>query len=310
MTTPIISISGLSKRFTRSLDMAERFANLFGAGREEQVVYALDNIDLTIRPGEIVGLVGESGCGKSTLGRIVAGINPPTAGTVTFAGKDVATMSSPERLKANLAVQMVFQDPMASLNPRLRVLDILTEAPIYHGIIARRDARKLAGDMLERVGLDPSMMWRYPHQFSGGQRARIGIARALSVKPKVLVCDESTAALDLTYLFVSHDLSVVNHISDRIAVMYLGRIVELGESRELFANPQHPYTRALIAETPRVTEGKRAFRTIKGEIPSPLNPPTGCHFHPRCPIAVDRCKVEAPELRTVGNGQVAACHLA
>ncbi|MGB6118085.1 MAG: oligopeptide/dipeptide ABC transporter ATP-binding protein [Mesorhizobium sp.] len=327
MTAPIISISALSKRFSRPLDLAERFANLFGAGRQERVVHALDNIDLDIRPGEIVGLVGESGCGKSTLGRIVAGINPPTAGSVSFAGKDLATMPASERLSANLAVQMVFQDPMASLNPRLRVLDILTEAPVHHGIVARRDAQALAAQMLRRVGLDPSMMWRYPHQFSGGQRARIGIARALCVNPKVLVCDESTAALDvsiqaqvinlfmklrdeldLTYLFVSHDLSVVHHISDRIAVMYLGRIVELGEASTLFENPSHPYTRALIAESPRVTQGRRAFTTIKGEIPSPLNPPSGCHFHPRCPLAMPRCKVEVPALKRLDTGTVSACH--
>ncbi|MGB3500630.1 MAG: ABC transporter ATP-binding protein [Mesorhizobium sp.] len=328
MTAPIISISALSKRFSRPLDLAERFANLFGAGGQERVVHALDNIDLDIRPGEIVGLVGESGCGKSTLGRIVAGINPPTAGSVSFAGKDLATMPASERLSANLAVQMVFQDPMASLNPRLRVLDILTEAPVHHGIVARRDAQALAAQMLQRVGLDLSMMWRYPHQFSGGQRARIGIARALCVNPKVLVCDESTAALDvsiqaqvinlfmklrdeldLTYLFVSHDLSVVHHISDRIAVMYLGRIVELGEASTLFENPSHPYTRALIAESPRVTQGRRAFTTIKGEIPSPLNPPSGCHFHPRCPLAMPRCKVEVPALKRLDTGTVSACHL-
>jgi peptide/nickel transport system ATP-binding protein len=325
---PIVALDGISKRFVKPLDAAEKVANLFGAGRQEQAVRAVDDVNLTIAEGEVVGLVGESGCGKSTLGRVVAGILDPSDGSVRFRGRDVAALNSVDRRAADLAIQMVFQDPMASLNPRRRVVEIIGEAPVVHGIVPQAEVETYVVEMMNRVGLDPSTRRRYPHQYSGGQRARIGIARALAVKPKVLVCDESTAALDvsiqaqvlnlfmrlrgefgLTYLFVSHDLGVVEHISDRVAVMYLGRIVELSPTDELFRAPNHPYTEALLDEVPRLVAKKRQFSALKGEIPSPLYPPSGCHFHPRCPHAFGRCKVERPALKPIAPGRLSACHL-
>jgi peptide/nickel transport system ATP-binding protein len=227
-----------------------------------------------------------------------------------------------------LKMQMIFQDPYASLNPRMRVVDIVGEAPVAHGLIAPRQQVEYVGLQLNRVGLDPTLMRRFPHQFSGGQRARIGIARALAVKPEFLVCDESVAALDvsiqaqvlnlfmelrtalnLTYLFISHDLGVVEHISDRVVIMYLGRVVESGAADAIFAAPGHPYTQALLKEVGKVVPGKRTFVPIKGEIPSPLDPPPGCHFHPRCPYALPRCRIEAPALRELAPGRRSACHL-
>jgi peptide/nickel transport system ATP-binding protein len=328
MTAPIIALDGVSKRFVKPLDAAEKVANLFGAGLREQVVRAVDNVSLTIAEGEVVGLVGESGCGKSTLGRIVAGILEPSAGTVGFKGREVEALSGPERRAAQLAVQMIFQDPMASLNPRRRVVEIVGEAPVVHGIVPASNMDAYVCDVMSRVGLDPATRRRYPHQFSGGQRARIGIARALAVKPQVLVCDESTAALDvsiqaqvlnlfmklreefrLTYLFVSHDLGVVQHISDRVAVMYLGRIVELARTDDIFRAPNHPYTQALLDEVPRLEAKKKRFSALKGEIPSPLHPPSGCHFHPRCPFAFERCPVDRPALKEIAPGRFSACHL-
>ncbi len=328
MPDPIIALENVSKRFVKPLDAAEKIANLFGAGLSEQVVRAVDNVTLTIAEGEVVGLVGESGCGKSTLGRIVAGILEPSAGTVRFRGRALAELSGKERRAADLAIQMVFQDPMASLNPRRRVVEIIGEAPVVHGLVRPAEMDAYVCEIMARVGLDPATRRRYPHQFSGGQRARIGIARALAVKPKVLVCDESTAALDvsiqaqvlnlfmtlrqefgLTYLFVSHDLGVVEHISDRVAVMYLGRIVELSPADEIFRAPNHPYTEALLAEVPRLEPRKKRFSALKGEIPSPLHPPSGCHFHPRCPFAFDRCKVDRPALKKIAPGRFSACHL-
>jgi peptide/nickel transport system ATP-binding protein len=328
MTAPILTLAGVSKRFVKPLDAAERIANLFGAGLKTQVVRAVDDVTLDVQPGEVVGLVGESGCGKSTLGRMVSGILDPSEGVVTFEGRPVAGLSGRERRAADLAIQMVFQDPMASLNPRKRVVDIIGEAPVVHGIVPASQIEAYVCETMARVGLDPSTRQRYPHQFSGGQRARIGIARALAVKPKVLVCDESTAALDvsiqaqvlnlfmelrrdlsLTYIFVSHDLGVVRHIADRVAVMYLGRVVELSPAEALFEAPNHPYTQALLDEVPRLEARKKRFSALKGEIPSPLNPPSGCHFHTRCPFAHERCVAERPALREIAPGRRSACHL-
>ncbi|HEX2112849.1 MAG TPA: ABC transporter ATP-binding protein [Alphaproteobacteria bacterium] len=325
---PLIELRGVSKRFVRRLDLAEKIANQLGAHVQEQVVHAVDRVDLHVDPGEVLGLVGESGCGKSTLGRMVAGILEPSDGQILYRGRDLASLSGDEARAAALAVQMIFQDPFASLNPRMRVKDIIGEAPRYHGLVSRAEVDRYVDDTMRRVGLDPGYKRRYPHQFSGGQRQRIGIARALAVRPEFIVCDEAVAALDvsiqaqilnlfmklreelqLTYLFVSHDLGVVRHLSDRVAIMYLGRVVEEGPSEDLFAQPNHPYTLALLAEIPRLETRRRQFAPVKGEIPSPLAPPSGCHFHPRCPHAMERCRVEAPALKEIAPGRRSACHL-
>ena len=272
--------------------------------------------------------MGESGCGKSTLGRVVAGIHAATEGKLFYKGQDLASLTGARRRAATLAIQMIFQDPFASLNPRMRVEDIVGEAPRMHGIVSRADLPDYVDEVMRKVGLDPALKRRYAHQFSGGQRQRIGIARALAVKPEFLVCDEAIAALDvsiqaqvinlfmdlraelgLTYLFISHDLSVVEHIADRVAIMYLGRIVEIASTEEIFADPRHPYTRALLAEAPRLDQRRRDFSSIEGEVPSPLDPPPGCAFHPRCPHAVDACRREVPTLRTGAHGRATACLL-
>jgi len=327
-TTPIISVEGVSKRFVRELDLAGRIARGLGARMREEVVHAVDRVDLAIRPGEVVGLVGESGCGKSTFGRMVAGIMPPSEGRIRYRGQTLSEMTAREARRATMAVQMIFQDPFSSLNPRMRVADIIGEAPRVHGLVGRGELADYLDDIMTRCGLDPSFKRRYPHQFSGGQRQRIGIARALALKPEFIVCDESVAALDvsiqaqilnlfmrlraefdLTYLFISHDLGVVEHLSDRVVVMYLGRIVEQAPTETLFSGPNHPYTEALLREVPRLETRRTDYRPITGEIPSPIDPPPGCHFHPRCPRAMARCQVEVPALKEVAPGHWSACHL-
>jgi peptide/nickel transport system ATP-binding protein len=329
---PIIELRGVSKRFGPTYDAAARMARglrrRFGGEAKNETVRAVDNVSFSVARGEVVGLVGESGCGKSTIGRMVAGIMPPSDGQVLFRAQDVATLPAAQAKQAKLKVQMIFQDPYASLNPRMRVEDIVGEAPLVHGLVARAEFDTYLSAQLRRAGLDPSFRRRYPHQFSGGQRQRIGIARALAVQPEFLVCDEAVAALDvsiqaqilnlfmdlrreldLTYLFISHDLGVVEHLSDRVLIMYLGRIVESAPAEEVFAHPNHPYTQALLAEVPRIEARKRRFTAIKGEIPSPMAPPPGCHFHPRCPHAMPRCRTEAPALRQIAPGHDSACHL-
>ena len=321
---PILKVQNLSKDFIKSLDLVAKGLNRIGQNYKEEVVHAVDDVNFSIFKGEIVGVVGESGCGKSTLGRMVAGILSPSTGSVEFDSSQANNKEIPSALRT----QMIFQDPFSSLNPRKRVVDIITEAPIYHKLIPPSEKRAFATEMLQRVGLDPDTLERYPHQFSGGQRQRVGIARALAVSPEFLVCDESIAALDvsiqaqiinlfvdlkdrfdLTYLFISHDIGVIEHISDRVIVMYLGRIVETAPIEAFSKQPNHPYTQALLAGVPRLEVGKRQYEPISGEIPSPLSPPTGCHFHPRCNFATARCKAEKPALRKIAPAHFSACHL-
>jgi peptide/nickel transport system ATP-binding protein len=325
---PMLELRDITRRFEKKLDFAGRIAQRLGAPVREEIVHAVDRVNLTVRKGEVVGLVGESGCGKSTLGRMVAGILPPTEGTILRDGSDIKALTGAEARQMKLRTQMIFQDPYASLNPRMRVQDIVGEAPRVHGLLDGAAFDDYVDEQMRRAGLDPGFKRRYPHQFSGGQRQRIGIARALAVKPDFIVCDEAVAALDvsiqaqilnlfmrlrkeldLTYLFISHDLGVVEHLSDRVVIMYLGRVVEEADTETVFRRPNHPYTRSLLDSVPRIENRKRAFSVVKGEIPSPLNPPPGCHFHPRCPLAMERCRVEVPKLREIAPGQRSACHL-
>jgi peptide/nickel transport system ATP-binding protein len=324
----ILVAEGLSKSFGKSLGLSEKLAKRLGAKVEQRQVRAVDKVDFSLARGEVVGLVGESGCGKSTLGRMVAGLIRPSEGKVAYRGADLsAARTREERLRA-LRVQMIFQDPYASLNPRMKVRDIIGEAPMVHGLVGREDAAERVASTMRRCGLDPAFMERYPHQFSGGQRQRIGIARALAVDPEFIVADEAVASLDvsiqaqilnlfmklreelhLSYLFVSHSIGVVKHISDRVMVMYLGRLVEEGPADEIFRTPNHPYTVALLKEVPTIEDRKAAYSPLKGEIPSPLDPPPGCHFHPRCAHAMPRCALEAPALKAISSGRRSACHL-
>ncbi|SMB81560.1 oligopeptide transport system ATP-binding protein [Desulfonispora thiosulfatigenes DSM 11270] len=292
-------------------------------------VKAVDGLSFTVNKGETFGLVGESGCGKSTTGRLLLQLLKPTEGQVIFEGKDLSKLNPEEMRKMRQELQMIFQDPYASLNPRKNVEQIIMEPLVIHNIGTMEEKKKRVKELLDIVGLDASFAGRYPHEFSGGQRQRIGIARALAVKPKIIVCDEPVSALDVsiqaqiinlleelqeefgfTYIFIAHDLSVVKHISDRIAVMYLGKIVELASYAELFSNPKHPYTKALLSSIPVPNPRHKGEKIVlEGDVPSPINPPSGCHFHTRCRQAKDICKQKSPKLIDYGNGHYASCLL-
>jgi len=320
---PLVSAVGLTKQYAVTGGAFLR--------RQTTALRAVDGVDLDIMPGETLGLVGESGCGKSTLGRTLIRLIEPTGGTILFDGTDITALDMRAMRPKRRAMQIIFQDPYGALNPRMSVEDIVMEPLVIHG--AKHDAatRALVAEMLRLVGLPRRAASRFPHEFSGGQRQRIGIARALALKPRFVVCDEPVSALDvsvqaqivnllqdlqaelgLTYLFIAHDLSVVKHISNRVAVMYLGKIVEIAEKRAIYTAPQHPYTQALIAAVPvlRPQDRGRGRRTrLAGEIPSALNPPAGCRFHTRCPHVMPICRTQEPLLRTAAVGHQVACHL-
>ena len=326
MSEDFLSLEAVTRRFAPNLSLGDQIAARLGAKVETRSVHAVEEVSLGVVRGETLGLVGESGCGKSTLGRIAAGILPATSGTAELGGEAVITNGR----KTTTRVQTVFQDPFASLDPRMRIGDIIAEGPIAHNLIARAEAKSYVGTWLEKVGLDPAFADRYPHQFSGGQRQRVAIARALAMQPQLLICDEPVASLDvsiqaqiinlflklrrelqITCLFISHDLSVVRHVSDRVAIMYLGRIVEIGATETVYNEPKHPYTRALLDSVPKLIladDELAELHPIVGEIPSPLDPPPGCSFNPRCPVAQERCVKERPRLRETTTGQRAACH--
>ena len=298
-------------------------------GKPLKIVHAVDSVDLTIYEGETIGVVGESGCGKSTLGRCILQLIRPTAGNVLYRGEDITKLNKEQMRQMRRKMQLIFQDPYASLNPRMTVLELIMAPLEAFGIGTMEERVQRVKEIMELVGMPENMMNRYPHEFSGGQRQRSVIARALVLNPEFVVCDEPVSALDvsvraqvlnliqelkkkkhLTYMFISHDLSVVKYISDRIAVMYLGRIVEIAEKNELYNNPQHPYTKALLSAIPIPdVDNKMKREILTGDVPSPLNPPSGCYFHTRCKYATERCKTECPVLHDVGNGHMVACHL-
>jgi oligopeptide/dipeptide ABC transporter ATP-binding protein len=320
MTEPVLQVRDLKKHFPLRSGLLQRAGG---------TVFAVDGVSFSIDEGETLALVGESGCGKSTVGRTVLRLIEPTAGEIRIGGNDITTLTKAELRPYRRQMQIIFQDPFSSLDPRMSAGDIVAEPLRVHGIAKGAEVRNKVAELFDRVGLRKAQMDSYPHQFSGGQRQRIGIARALALQPKLIVGDEPVSALDvsiqaqvlnlmldlqrdmgLAYLFISHNLAVVEHISHRIAVMYLGRIVEYTDKTTLFTRALHPYTEQLLLAVPvpdpRV---KRQKRMLQGDVPSPVNPPSGCHFHTRCPYAIDRCRVESPPLREVRPGQMVACHL-
>jgi oligopeptide transport system ATP-binding protein len=317
----LLTVENLKKHFPIRKGLAKRTVGF---------VYAVDGVSFSIRRGETLGLVGESGCGKSTLGRCLVRLHKPTDGRIFFEGKDLGRISEKEIKSMRMRLQMIFQDPYASLNPRMRIRDIVGEAIRVHGRVRNGNWRDRVRDLLSEVGLDADHMARYPHEFSGGQRQRIGIARALAMEPSLIVADEPVSALDvstqaqiinlldalkekrgLSLLIIAHDLAIVEHISDRIAVMYLGMLVEMASDRELYLNPQHPYSRALLAAVPKAEAGakKRRRRILLGDVPSPINPPPGCRFHPRCPDATNLCRKERPPVIRVAEEHWVRCFL-
>lgn len=319
MNSPILEVRNLQKSFT------VRSGPLGGPARH---LRAVDGVSFQLFAGETLGLVGESGCGKSTTGRLIMRLLDPDKGEILFKGQNLTTLSQSQLRPQRRNMQMIFQDPFSSLNPRQKVFNILAEPLMLHGLVTNGDLQSKVLQLAERVGLRPEHLERYPHEFSGGQRQRIGIARAIAVHPELIIADEPVSALDLSiqaqvinllrdiqkdfglsYLFIAHDLAVVEHISDRVAVMYLGRIVELAPSLDIYRAPKHPYTEALLNAVPVPDpEGLQPRKHLAGEVPSPISPPSGCHFHPRCPYAKEICSQQSPQLLDQGNGHLAACH--
>ena len=323
--TPLLKVEHLHKEFPTG-------SGFMGGKFSKKVVSAVNDVSFEIRAGETFGLVGESGCGKSTTGRAIMHLDPPTSGKVYFEGKDISKMNKKELKAMRREMQFIFQDPYASLNPRMTIGEIISEPMVIHGIGTPEERIERVRELLDVVGLNPEHINRYPHEFSGGQRQRVGIARSFILRPKLIICDEPVSALDVSiqaqvlnllkdlqkqygtaYLFIAHDLSVVQHISDRVAVMYLGKMVELSDWKSLYAEPNHPYTQALLSAVPIPDPDVQQSRKriiLAGDPPSPIDPPSGCRFHTRCPIAQAKCSAEIPEFREIGDGHFCACHYA